>query len=92
MEPQQNGVHRKLTLWEEFQVWFHHTPRVWLIVIALLLLAGPLRGLFGAMFSLALLLAITALGLLILPAFLGAMAGKATGALVRLARHSRTRR
>jgi hypothetical protein len=49
-------------------------------------------GSLGAMFSLALLLAITLICLLILPAFLGAMAGKATGALVRVARHSRTRR
>lgn len=92
MEPLQNDVHRKLTLWEEFQVWFRNTPRVGLIVIALLLLAGPLRGVLGAMFSLALLLAITISCLLILPAFLGAMAGKATGAVVRVARNSRTRR
>jgi hypothetical protein len=92
MNPTEQSADKKLTLAQEFQLWFRQTPRVWLIVIALLLLIGPLRGILGTVFSITLVLAILCFVLLVLPALLGALAGSATGAVVRVARRIRTRR
>ncbi len=86
MEQQQDGEPQEPTLREEFRIWFRNTPRVWLIVIALLLLSGPLSGLVGMAFSLTLLLALAVLFLLVLPAPIGAAAGSLTGKTCRWCR------
>jgi len=86
MEQQQDSECQKPTLWDEFRAWFRNTPRVWLIVIALLLLSGPLSGLLGMAFSLTLLLALAVLFLLVLPALIGAAAGSMTGKTYRWCR------
>ncbi len=79
MEQQEKTGCHKPTLREEFRIWFRNTPRIWLIVIALLLFSGPLSGLLGMAFSMALLLAVAVLFLLVLPALIGAVTGSITG-------------
>jgi hypothetical protein len=86
MAQQQDSERQKLTLREEFRIWFRNTPRVWLIVIALMLLSGPLSGLLGMAFSVTLLLALAVLFLLVLPALIGAAAGSLTGKTYRWCR------
>src|SRR5690348_11917495 len=76
----------KPTLREEFRLWWQAAPRVWVIIGAVILLAFVFRGTLDVIATIAFAVVFGFFVVSIIPALIGALAGKFIGHIIRKAR------
>ncbi len=74
------------SLREEFRLWWQAAPRVWVIIGAVALTAFVFRGTLDAIASIVFLVVLGLFLVSIIPALVGALAGKFVGGLIRRVR------